>query len=708
MKIHAKDIVSGWLVLLMAVLGAEVCGSAPNPADPALALWLRPDGYNQGTGIWTDASSHGTELGGQGAGEVLTDPVNHTPQSVTATNNGKTFAAVNFRQAFDPVVKDAGFADGHWSDRLYQRSNNTPGSNPLMLGGNLTMFMVCNCATTNGGLGPHSNQTIAGIRGPSGAPYNLSVFMATSPYSSSSHLGLVTYGGNVVYQSNLTVPVLPDGSSGWGVIELKFSGDGTTCQIGQDFGSGMQWSDTMTVPRNATAGADAVDPSKDAPFTIACHAQGNGGTADNPYGGGTFERWAGQMGDILVYNTVLDEAKEAEIQDYLRNTYGFPQVVTGIEALGLAPYVWKCSGEGESFRAEATMPGAYLKSLFQGTTTVGLIVDGTANNGCPASSMPVVEYSIDNKPFTVVPLTTTGSVYTLSLASGLNSGSQHTLELYFRAADLAQNRWTASTAHLRIAGIDLDAGGLFLRRSTRPKLAIGYGDSVLEGVGVDGLFTSWQILGVNNARGSWLSMVSLALDCEYGQLGTGGQGMSNPSLSVPPLVQTWDQYDAATSRLTGGLLLPEPDYVFCAMGTNDSGISSQDFIEDYNTWLTDMRQACPHARIFCMTSHFGDNWHAADVRAIVAASNAGGDRNVYLIDLAPLVPAYPHPGTASIQAYDGAHPSQYGQGMIGALVTTEAQKTISKADPPDFNSDGIVNSLDFAFFAANWLWQSPE
>jgi len=114
---------------------------------------------------------------------------------------------------------------------------------------------------------------------------------------------------------------------------------------------------------------------------------------------------------------------------------------------------------------------------------------------------------------------------------------------------------------------------------------------------------------------------------------------------------------------------------------------------------------CP---IFCMTSHFGDNWHAADVRAMVAASNAGGDRNVYLIDLAPLVPAFPHPGTASILAYDGAHPSQYGQGLIGALVTAQAQKTISKADPPDFNNDGLSTAWISRFFAANWLWHSSE
>lgn len=179
--------------------------------------------------------------------------------------------------------------------------------------------------------------------------------------------------------------------------------------------------------------------------------------------------------------------------------------------------------------------------------------------------------------------------------------------------------------------------------------------------------------------------------------------MVNPSLSVPPLTQTWDYYDATMSRLTEGLLLPEPNYVFCAMGTNDSGISSQTFIDGYIGWLTAVRQACPNAGIFCVTSPFGDGWHAADVRAIVAASNAAGDEKVYLIDNAPLVSGFPNPGTASRLAYDGAHPSQYGHALLGSLTANEVRKALSTTD---INNDGAVNFLDFAVFAAEWLSQN--
>jgi lysophospholipase L1-like esterase len=318
------------------------------------------------------------------------------------------------------------------------------------------------------------------------------------------------------------------------------------------------------------------------------------------------------------------------------------------------------------------MPGAYVKAVFHRSTTAGLIVDGTANRGCPAPSMPVVEYSIDEGAFEHVQLTRAGEVYTLPLGKGLDQGASHRLEVYFRAADLGQNRWISPTAHLRIAGIALDAGGSLLPCPSRPQRAIGFGDSITEGVGVDGLFTSWQSLGVNNARGTWFPIVCAALNCEYGQLGSGGQGMTRP-IEMPPLPATWDRYDAATSRLSGGLLLPEPDYIFCGMGTNDFG---KDITADYVRWLTAMRTACPHARFFCVVPPLG--FHAAEVQAAVAARNKAGDPRIYLIDTAPLKAAFRAGKGATQLAYDGVHPSMYGSAMLGALIAVEVQKILVK------------------------------
>jgi hypothetical protein len=370
---------------------------------------------------------------------------------------------------------------------------------------------------------------------------------------------------------------------------------------------------------------------------------------------------------VIGVSTLLDAAEKAA-----------KKIGVDDANVSLAPYVWKCSGAGPTARAEATMPGAYLKVVFQNSPTLGLIVDGTANRGCPAASMPVVEYSVDEGPFKIVPLTKQGELYTLPLADGLDGATPHRLAFYFRAADLFQNRWRAPTAHLRIAGMELAAGGSLLPCPQRPKRAIGFGDSIFEGVGVDGLFTSWQLLGVSNARATWLPIVCAGLGCEYGQLGSGGQGMSTKLMAMPPLVETWDHYDAAASRLTGKLLLPEPDYVFCGMGTNDfqQDISRPlDITEDYTRWLTAVRAACPHTRIFCVVPPLG--WHAREIQAAVTARHNAGDRRVHLIDTAPLKGEFRTGNKPTRLAYDGVHPSIYANALLGTLIAVEVQKVLN-------------------------------
>lgn len=342
---------------------------------------------------------------------------------------------------------------------------------------------------------------------------------------------------------------------------------------------------------------------------------------------------------------------------------------------GLSPYTWKCSGVGDNARAEAMMPGAYFKTIVAGTARIDVAIDGVANTGCPSSSMPVIEYSIDDSPFVTKQLAQTGAVYAISLATELDRAVSHRIEFYFRAADLTQKRWTSSAAHLRIAGVSLDEGGTLTAYPMRPKRAIGFGDSITEGVGVDGLFTSWQSIGVNNARGSWFAFVCNAINCEYGQLGSGGQGMVR-EFEIPTLLKTWDRYDADTTRLTDGLLLPEPDYVFCCMGTNDYG--GIDIASAYGKWLTTVRKACPHTHIFCVVPPSGV--HRNDIRSVVATRNEIRDDRVHLIDIPSLNSAITARAGASQMTFDGAHPTMQGEGMFGASVAVKVQEILDRAD----------------------------
>jgi len=349
------------------------------------------------------------------------------------------------------------------------------------------------------------------------------------------------------------------------------------------------------------------------------------------------------------------------------------------DAVRLAPYVWRCSGAGPTARAEATMPGAYLKAAFRNSSAVRLIIDGTANDGCPTPAMPVVDFSPDHGAFNSVQLTRTGAVYPLPLGQGLDPGAEHQIEVCFRSASLGPQRWRASTVHLRIAGLDLDAGASLVPCPVRSKKAIGFGDSITEGVCAEGLCPYYSNLLMNNARATWFPLVCAALDCEYGQLGTGGQGMVR-TLEIPPLPQTWDHYDAATSRLTAGLLTPEPDYVFCAMGTNDfqgeaDNRSLLPIADAYTRWLAAVRKACPRTRIFCVVPPLG--WHAEEIAGAVAARNQAGDLRVFLIDTAPLKAGFSAKGATRL-APDGAHPSVYGNAMLGALIAVETQKILSR------------------------------
>jgi hypothetical protein len=347
----------------------------------------------------------------------------------------------------------------------------------------------------------------------------------------------------------------------------------------------------------------------------------------------------------------------------------------------LSPYTWHCYGKGETARVEATMPGAYVKLVFRGSTAIRVRIDGTANDGCPAAAMPVVDYSIDHGEFKSVQLTKTGEVYSLPLADSLDGGAEHRLDLFFRAACLGPNRWQASTVHLRLAGFELDAGGSLLDCPIRPKRAIGFGDSITEGVANEGPGPYYSNLMSNNARTTWLPLVCTALDCEYGQLGTGGQGMVKP-IEIPPLPKTWDRYDEKTSRLTNGLLTPEPDYVFCAMGTNDHRVERGEFKmlpigDEYTRWLAAVRKACPNAKIFCIVPPLG--WHDKEIAEAVAARNKDGDDKVFLIDTAPSKSLFSVKGATQLAA-DGVHPSVHGNAVLGALIAVEVQKKLSRQD----------------------------
>jgi lysophospholipase L1-like esterase len=313
-----------------------------------------------------------------------------------------------------------------------------------------------------------------------------------------------------------------------------------------------------------------------------------------------------------------------------------------------------------------------LRATFSAASQIALVIDREANAGCPPQSMPVVEYSIDEEPYKVASLTETSGEYLLILGDGLDPALPHRVEVIFRAADLTNGRWTKTASRLRLVGFQLNQGAEVEPTAVRPKRVIGFGDSITEGVGGDGKFTSWQKLQVNNARATWLPMVAGALDAEYGQLGSGGQGMVR-ALELPALTETWSRYDAESSRLIKGKLLPEPDYIFCAMGTNDFEAV---ITEQYLSWLLAVRNACPAAYIFCIVPPL--QVHAGEIASAVATRREEGDTRVHLVETTSLADEYRANQGPTRLAYDGVHPSVYGQARLAALVAAKAGMVIGK------------------------------
>ncbi len=346
-------------------------------------------------------------------------------------------------------------------------------------------------------------------------------------------------------------------------------------------------------------------------------------------------------------------------------------------AFGLSPYSWHIGQSADGTpSAEAPNPGAYFKTIVSGTSTIKLRIDGSANRFYGEKANVWIEYSVDDLTFVSKQLGTPADsdIYDITLAEGLNPEENHLVEVYFRSGELGP-RWSNSRGHLRINGLVLDEGGKISVYPKRPKYALCFGDSITEGVGAVGHFTTWDETSPNSARVTWFPVVCEALDCEYGQAGSGGHGIQQRTMEIPPLVDSWSYLWQDTSRLKHGKLIPSPDYIFCNMGTNDNspeGRHTVDFVTPYLKWLKDIRKAAPKAMIFMVVPPNGV--HRENISTVLAKC---GDKNVYIIDTPRLNNRITvRPPTPTSLTSDAVHPNEYGHALFGATVAVEAQKII--------------------------------
>lgn len=346
------------------------------------------------------------------------------------------------------------------------------------------------------------------------------------------------------------------------------------------------------------------------------------------------------------------------------------------ELVLLSPYTW----QNDDGIAEALMPGAYLRIEASGCPDVGLVLDLSLNQGCPSISMPVVEWSVDKGPMRImqIPVPKDDLTFLLPLADSLTDDTPHIIELHFRAANLCMQRWSNPQTHLRIKAVAIPDTGKLLVPPCRKYNAIIYGDSITEGVGAVKKYTTWEDLSSNRAAASWVAPVCDALNAEYGQLGTGGQGVVISTVSMPALLHSWELYSENCPRLVGGRLSPAPDFIFCAMGTNDNSGDMRhpiDIRDGAFSWLTAVRAASPEAWIFWLVPPLG--LHGQEIRDAVAERNSKGDNRVFVVNTDFFKDGFDICEKPSRLADDGIHPNADGIARIAAVTLAVVQTKFS-------------------------------
>jgi hypothetical protein len=325
------------LVGLLALTNLTVFGQLPN--DSSLRLWLKADSATGSTndqttpGVlavpeWTSSDSYQTILAlpPLDCNYDFNDQSNHTPQLIMFTNNGVAFPALEFRQANDPQA-----VPNHLADRLWQ-TNNLLTNDPcdIDVTNDMTIFVVYRNVAP-GGVGPYN--CIVAMRSSATCPFDLSYNAANQNYC------YITYAGTVVYALGNPIPILPDGSLGWGIVEMNLTAGGTlTFRDYYPSTLGWQTYSETNVPRNEFNAGD--------PLTVCCHTQGATPPCD-VLGSGADERFAGDLAEIVIYARSLTSNEQQNAESYLLAKYflqaGPPQIsvqpqTQTIDALGSASF----------------------------------------------------------------------------------------------------------------------------------------------------------------------------------------------------------------------------------------------------------------------------------------------------------------------------------------------------------------------------------
>jgi lysophospholipase L1-like esterase len=276
-------------------------------------------------------------------------------------------------------------------------------------------------------------------------------------------------------------------------------------------------------------------------------------------------------------------------------------------AILYSPFNWGVTAE----RAKTINAGAYFKVIFSGASCQ--LTTDTSSNTAPYSQFWA---RVDGGAFTQYTLSATNP--TFLVAQGLVK-RKHFLEVVVKSTSETIDRWTKQRTAVVFTSLVLDTGATVTAPARKPFNILIFGDSITEGVRVNGYSGITYDTDRNDALQTYSWLLSQELPAEVGVVGFGATGINTSGSGGVPALGTSQAYLwAAQAR---SYTEPEPDLIVYNEGTNDGSSITTGMLAVVRALLN----AAPNARQLLLLPFNGT--HASELKTVVA--NAASNRVSY-------------------------------------------------------------------------------
>ena len=377
-------------------------------------------------------------------------------------------------------------------------------------------------------------------------------------------------------------------------------------------------------------------------------------------------------GGVVTYKGVTNSTGEHLDTFYVKEDQaahpaGTEAVTLSAAGFQLSPFNWRVSGNSRI----TIYPGAYLKRSVK-TTYLALNLDVSALTGASvaANRYPKLLFRVDDGEWEEHQIQSSPTFHVVF--DGL-SNAFHDVDIRVLASDAFTARWNETSA-VKISSVQMDTGWESADVDEPTDTMLSFGNSITEGAGMLGAATNGaEYVLYASSIDSYAAHIAEALgarDCRSALGGTGWDSTWNGD--VPSFPNTWDKYSSGNSRLSAGLLSPDPTWILVNMGTN-GGLASSTTLAD---WLADVRAAAPTAKIVVLVP-FGQNAVSNITAGFNAYQTASPDSRCKLIDLGAIEGVGPTIATATYRTTDGLHPDKREHARLGAVIAAAIREAFT-------------------------------